>query len=81
VDRKILAKPIASSALYMRAPRLSTLASLCSLASRAVSPVQATAARMPGILFEAICSPFPEPPITMPKLPGSLTTARAAHIT
>ena len=81
MDKKIRAKPIASSALYMRAPRLSTLASLCRRASWAVSSVQATAARMPGILFEAICSPLPEPPITMPRLPGSLMTLWAALIT
>jgi ribose 5-phosphate isomerase B len=43
--------------------------------------VQASAARTPGILFEAICSPLPEPPITMPRLPGSPTTPWAARIT
>jgi hypothetical protein len=48
---------------------------------QAGSSVQATAARTPGILFTAICSPFPEPPITMPTLPGSLMTAWAALIT
>ena len=66
---------------YIRAPRLSTLASLCCRASWAVSSVQASAARIPGILFEAICSPFPDPPITMPRLPGSLATLSAARIT
>jgi len=54
-----------------RAPRLSTLASLCSRASRAVSSLQARAARTPRILFAAICSPLPDPPMTIPRLPGS----------
>ena len=75
------AKPTASSAVYIRAPRLSTLASLCCRASWAVSSVQASAARMPGILFAAICSPLPEPPITMPRLPGSPATPCAARMT
>jgi hypothetical protein len=81
VDRKIWVKRIAASGVYMRAPRLRTLASLCWRASWAVSSVQATAARMPGSLFAAICSPLPEPPMTMPRLPGSLMTAWAAAIT
>ena len=51
-----------------------TLASLCSRASSAVSMFQASAARTPGTLFAAICSPLPEPPITTPRLPGSATT-------
>ena len=71
----------ASSWLYIRAPRLSTFASLCWRASRAVSVVQASAARMPGTLFAAICSPLPEPPITMPRLPGSPMTPFAARST
>ena len=37
---------------------------------------QASAARMPGTLLAAICSPLPEPPMTMPRLPGSASTAR-----
>ncbi len=69
------------SRLYILAPRLSTLASLCWRASWAVSVVQASAARTPGTLFEAICSPLPEPPITMPRLPGSPMTPSAARIT
>ena len=39
---------------------------------------QASAARTPVTLFAAICSPLPEPPITMPRLPGSATTASPA---
>jgi hypothetical protein len=31
-------------------------------------------------LFAAICSPLPEPPSTMPRLPGSATTRRAASM-
>ena len=65
----------------MRAPTLTTFASLCSRERVAVSSFQASAARTPGTLFAAICSPLPEPPMTTPRLPGSLTTAAAARIT
>ena len=81
VATKAFANSSAASSLYIRAPRLSTLASLCCLASWAVSVIQASAARIPGILFEAICSPLPDPPMTMPRLPGLPATARAARIT
>ena len=66
---------------YIRAPRLSTLASLCSRASRAVSVLQAIAARTPRILLAAIASPLPDPPITMPRLSGSAATELAARMT
>ena len=36
------------------------------------------AARTPITLLAAICSPLPEPPRTMPRLPGSATVASAA---
>ena len=58
---------------------LITFASLCSRASRAVSSLQTSAARMPVTLLAAICSPLPDPPITTPRLPGS-ATARAAAV-
>ena len=57
-----------------------TLASLCSLASFAISTLQTSAALTPLTLFAAICSPFPEPPKTMPKEPGSFAVASAAGI-
>jgi hypothetical protein len=38
----------------------------------------ASAARAPVTLFAAICSPLPEPPITMHSEPGSATAASAA---
>ena len=40
-----------------------------------MSSFHASAARTPCTLLAAICSPLPEPPITTPRLPGSLTTA------
>ena len=52
-------------------------ASLCCRASCAVSRFQANAARTPATLLAAICSPLPEPPMTMPSEPGSATTRRA----
>src|SRR4051812_50067264 len=52
---------------------LTRLASLCSRASRAVSGFQASAARVPGTLLAAICSPLPEPPMTTPSEPGAAT--------
>jgi hypothetical protein len=45
-----------------------TFASLCCRANRAVDSFQTKAARMPLTLFAAICSPLPEPPMTMPRL-------------
>ena len=42
----------------------------------AVSTLHARAQRTPGTLFAAICSPLPEPPITMPRLPGSARSSR-----
>ena len=64
----------------MRPPTAITFALLCFLASFAVSMLQASAARTPLTLLAAICSPFPEPPITIPSDPESLTTASAAGI-
>jgi hypothetical protein len=81
VSTNTLAKLSASSIEYSLAPRLSTLASLCSRASRAVSAVHASAARTPRTLLEAICSPLPDPPMTMPRLPGSPTVELAARMT
>ena len=52
------------------APMPINCASLCSRASDAVSVFQPSAQRAPGTLFAAICSPLPDPPITMPRLPG-----------
>ena len=72
------ASAAASSRVCMRAPMATTWASLCWRPSCAVSMLQASAQRMPGTLFAAICSPLPEPPITMPRLPGSSRTACAA---
>src|ERR1700744_5336827 len=70
VSTNTLVNAIASSALYIRAPRLSTLASLSSGASWAVPAVEAPAARMPGTLLAGISPLFPDPPITIPRLPG-----------
>ena len=78
VDTNASASAAASSRLCMRAPMATTWASLCWRPSFAVSTLQASAHRMPGTLFAAICSPLPEPPITMPRLPGSSRTACAA---
>ena len=62
----------------MRPPMPITCALLCWRASDAVSTLQASAQRAPGTLFAAICSPLPEPPITMPRLSGSATVFTAA---
>ena len=43
---------------------------------RLLAPDQA--AGTPATLFAAICSPLPEPPITMPRLPGVVTVRCAA---
>ena len=45
---------------------------------RAVSVLHASAQRAPGTLLAATCSPLPEPPSTMPRLPGSATVFSAA---
>ncbi|CAM5737313.1 hypothetical protein SHIRM173S_01052 [Streptomyces hirsutus] len=63
----------------MRAPTAITLASLCVRPSAAVSSLHARAARTPFTLFAAICSPLPEPPITMPRLPGSAAVRSAVR--
>ena len=57
-----------------------TLALLCSRANFAVSIDQASAARIPFTLFAAICSPFPEPPKTIPSEEESAAVACAAGI-
>ena len=43
-----------------------------------VSTLHASTARTPLTLFAAICSPFPEPPKTIPSEDGSATVAIAA---
>ena len=67
-----------SQAVRLGAPIAMTLALLCRRASRAVSRFQHRAARTPTTLLAAICSPLPDPPITMPRLPSWATTAAAA---
>ncbi len=62
----------------MRPPMPINCALLCSRASAAVSVLHASAQRAPGTLLAAICSPLPEPPSTMPRLPGSATVRSAA---
>ena len=69
---------VASSCVCIRAPTETTCALLCWRASDAVSVLHASAARMPATLFAAICSPLPDPPMTMPSEPGSSATAWAA---
>ena len=64
---------MASSSECCRAPIETTLASLCCRASCAVLVFHTSAARTPGTLLAAICSPLPEPPMTTPRLPGSAT--------
>ncbi len=64
-----------------RAPSAMTLASLCSRASFAVSSFQTSAARTPLTLLAAIASPLPEPPTTMPSVPGSAAVRWAARRT
>ena len=63
----------------MRPPIPMTLALLCSRASFAVSGLQARAALTPFILLAAICSPFPDPPITIASEFESLAAAWAAR--
>jgi hypothetical protein len=74
VARKVSTNDVASSRVCSRAPMLITLASLCCLASWAISARQTRAARTPSILLAAICSPLPEPPMTTPSEPSSATT-------
>ncbi|CFE48112.1 Uncharacterised protein [Mycobacterium tuberculosis] len=62
----------------MRPPMPINWALLCSRASAAVCTLQASAQRAPGTLLAAICSPLPDPPSTMPRLPGSATVRVAA---
>src|SRR5258707_9841845 len=57
------------------APKVATLASLCSRASRASSPDHSGAARTPAILFAAIAMPTPVPHIKTPR------SARPSHFT
>ena len=67
-----------SASVCIRPPMPITWALLCSRASLAVSTLHASAHRAPGTLLAAICSPLPEPPSTMPRLPGSATVRSAA---
>ena len=62
------------------APMLITLASLCCHLV-AVSRLYASAARVPITLFAAICSPFPEPPITIASGPALLPSAAGMQYT
>ena len=66
-----------------RPPTETTLASLCSRASTAVSSDHTSADRTPRTLFAAICSPLPDPPITTPRASTpsawSATTPSAAR--
>src|SRR3954470_22405353 len=73
VLRKVRTSSVASSTPCCRAPTATTFASLCWRASSAVSLFHTRAARTPGTLFAAICSPLPEPPMTTPSEPGSAT--------
>ena len=65
----------------IRPPIPTTFASLCSRANFAVSGLQARAARTPFTLLAAICSPFPEPPRTIPSDPKSVTVANTYDLT
>src|ERR1019366_4524896 len=56
-----------SSSLVMRAPNVSTLASLCSRDNSASDSLTTRAARMPGTLLAAIDIPMPVPQTRMPK--------------
>lgn len=79
VVRKISTNFVHSSSVCIRPPMEITLASLCSRPSAAVCSLQASAARTPLTLFAAICSPLPEPPMTMPRLSGSAAVFSAAR--
>ena len=56
----------ASTGARIRAPRARTLALLCWRARRAVYSSWHNAALTPWTLLAEICSPCPDPPITMP---------------
>lgn len=79
VERKISTNLVDSSTVCIRPPIATTLALLCSRPRAAVCSLQASAARTPLTLFAAICSPLPEPPITMPRLSGSAAVFSAAR--
>ena len=74
VARNVSANDAASSGVNWRAPMAITLESLCWRASSAMSARQTRAERTPSTLLAAICSPLPEPPMTMPSEPSSATT-------
>ena len=78
VARNSSTSRVASPIVCCRAPMLTTFASLCCRASVAVSSFQTSAARIPLTLLAAIASPFPEPPMTMPRLPRSAAVLIAA---
>ena len=67
----------ATSIPTIRAPIESTLASLCSRPSRAVTGSAASTQRMPRTLFATIASPVPLPPSTIPRSNSPRATARA----
>lgn len=77
--RKISTNFVASSRVCIRPPTEITLALLCSRPRAAVCSLQARAARTPFTLFAAICSPLPEPPMTMPSASGSAAVFSAAR--
>lgn len=79
VARKISTNLVDSSTVCIRPPMATTLASLCSRPSAAVCSLQASAARTPLTLFAAICSPLPEPPMTIPRLSLSAAVRSAAR--
>jgi hypothetical protein len=81
VLRKTSTSDSAVGSSCIRAPRLTTFASLCWRPSAAVSVLQASAQRTPRTLLAAIASPLPEPPITTPRLSGSAAVASAARST
>ena len=67
----------ASTGARIRAPRARTLALLCWRARRAVYSSWHNAALTPWTLLAEICSPCPDPPITMPISARPQTTWRA----
>lgn len=79
VFRKASMKLTTSSWVCIRPPMEMTLALLCSRPSSAVWTLHARMARMPLTLFAAICSPLPEPPITMPRESASAAVPSAAR--
>ena len=64
----------ARSGATILAPMTSTFASLWARAICVVNKSWQTPARMPRILLQAICSPEPEPPMTMPRSAAPLAT-------